>query len=298
MPKQLTVAVSGATGRQGGALARLLLSRGHTVRALTRTPASAAAHRLQSLGARICEADLEDGAAVDRAVEGADAFFLMATPFEAGTDSEIRQACTAATAAKDAGVKHLVYSSVASADRHTGIPHFDSKASVEGYLRNLGVPFSIVGPVFFMENLLAPELVEGLRAGTLALPLPPRCPLQLIAVEDVARFAALVLERPSEFDGVRIDIASDTLTGPEVARALSRASGSQISFAEAPLAAVRARSADLARMWAWFDEVGYDVDLQDLARTYPDVGWHDLARWARAQDWSVLDVAGPEQPTA
>jgi uncharacterized protein YbjT (DUF2867 family) len=298
MPKPITVVVAGATGRQGGALARTLLDRGHRVRALTRRPGSRAAADLRALGAGVYQADLDDGAAVQRAAEGADAFFLVATPYEAGVEAEVRQARTAAWAARDAGVKHLVYSSVASADQRTGIPHFDSKREVEVYIQGLGVPYTIVGPVFFMENLLGPGFVEGLRAGTLSMPLPASRPLQLVAVEDIAGFVCVVLERPGEFQGKRIDLASDVLTGPEMAQALSRADGTVIGYAQASLETVRARSADLARMWEWFDQIGYSVDVGALVRSHPEVGWHDFRRWARDQDWSVLDVAGPEQPTA
>jgi uncharacterized protein YbjT (DUF2867 family) len=295
MPKPITVVVAGATGKQGGALARILLHRGHQVRALTRRPGSQAAAALHALGAEIHEADLDDGAAVRRAADGADAFFLMATPFEEGVEAEVRQARQAAKAAREVGVKHLVYSSVASADRSTGIPHFDSKREVERYLEKLGIPYTIVAPVFFMENLLGPMFVPGLRAGTVAMPLPPNRPLQQIAVADVAELVRLALERPGEFQGKRLDIASDSLTGPELAKDLTQATGTDIRYVQAPLEGVRAVSEDFARMWRWFDEVGYAADLDALRRTYPEVGWHDFRRWAREQDWS--EVAAPEQPT-
>jgi uncharacterized protein YbjT (DUF2867 family) len=298
MPKSITVAVAGATGQQGGAVARMLLHRGHQVRGLTRRLESKAAIDLQALGADIYEADFDDEAAVLRATEGADAFFLMATPYEAGVEAEVRQARAAAKAAKEAGVKHLVYSSVASADQGTGVPHFDSKREVEVYIRELGIPYTVVAPVFFMENLLGPMFVKGLRSGTLSMPLPANRPLQVVAVEDLAGFVRVVLERPTEFQGRRIDIASDSLTGLEMAKALSQANVSGISYAEASLDAVRTKSADLARMWEWFDQVGYSAEPNALVQSYPDVGWHDFRRWVREQDWTVLDEAGPEQPTA
>jgi uncharacterized protein YbjT (DUF2867 family) len=296
MPKSITVAIAGASGKQGGALARMMLNRGHRVRALTRNTQSEASADLRALGADLYEADLDDSAAVQEATRGADAFFLMATPHEAGVAAEIRQACTASKAAREAGVKHLVYSSVASADQHTGIPHFDSKWNVELYIRKLGVPFTIVGPVFFMENLLSPTFVQGLRAGTLSMPLPASRPLQVVAVEDIAGFVRVVLERPAEFQGQRIDIASDSLTGPEMAMALS-ANGRDTRYVEAPLDPVRARSVDYARMWEWFARVGYSVDVGTLVLSYPEVGWHDFREWTHAQDWSILDEAGLEQPT-
>lgn len=298
MPKPITVLVAGATGRQGGAVARLLLERGHRVRALTRRPGSQAAAALHVLGAEILEADLDDEASVRAAAEGADAFFLVATPFEEGAQAEARMGRRAADAARKAGVRHLVYSSVASADRGTGIPHFDSKRDVEEHVAALGIPYTIVAPAFFMENLLGAATLDGLRAGTLSLPLPPSRKLQMIAVADVAAFAGLALERPAELAGKRVDLASDALTGPEIARALAHATGSAIEYAAAPLERVRARSEDLGRMWEWLDRSGYAADVDALRRAHPEVGWHDLGAWAREQDWSILDVASPEQPTA
>lgn len=297
MPEPITVVVAGATGRQGGAVARLLLDSGHQVRALTRRPGSQAAATLHLAGANIFEADLDDAASVQRAAEGADAFFLMATPFEEGIEAEVRHGRRAARAAKDAGVKHLVYSSVAGADRKTRIPHFDSKREVEVFLEGLGVPYTIVAPVFFMESLLGPMSLQRLRTGTLSLPLPPTRELQMIAVADIARFVRLVLERPSEFQDMRIEIASDSLTGTEMAKVLTQATGSAIGNTEAPLARVRAQSEDFARMWEWLDQVGYDTDLSALRQDYPEVGWHDFRQWAREQDWTVLDEPSPEQPT-
>ena len=297
MPKPITVLVAGATGRQGGAVARLLLDKGHGVRALTRKPRSPAAESLRAVGAHVLEGNLEDSASVQRAAAGADAFFLVATPFEKGIEAEIRQGRQAAAAAKKEGVKHLVYSSVAGADRGTGIPHFDSKREIELYVKELGIPYTIVAPVFFMESLLGSMSLQRLRAGTLSIPLPPTRELQMVAVADLARFVRLVLERPSEFQGKRIDIASDSQTGPEMAIVLEQVTGSAIGYSEAPLARVRAQSEDFARMWEWLDGVGYDADFSALRRAYPEVGWHDLRQWAREQDWTVLDEASPNQPT-
>src|SRR5512141_934126 len=96
MPRPITVAVAGATGRQGGAVARALLSRGHAVRALTRSPDSRGAADLNALGATVWKADLDDGETLLRALDGADAFCLLATPFEDGIDAEIHQGCTGA----------------------------------------------------------------------------------------------------------------------------------------------------------------------------------------------------------
>lgn len=138
MSSSLTVLVTGATGNQGGAVARKLLERGHRVRAFTRSGRSPAAHDLERLGAEIATGNLEDRAALAAAAEGADAVFAMATPFEAGPDAEVRQGANIFAAAEQVGVRHLVYSSVASAREETGIPHFESKAKLERRLAGSG----------------------------------------------------------------------------------------------------------------------------------------------------------------
>jgi uncharacterized protein YbjT (DUF2867 family) len=161
-----SVLVTGATSQQGGAVARALLSRGHRVKALTRKPDSDAARRLVSAGADLVTGDLGDRASVLKAASGASAMFLMGDSTEVGTEEEIRQGILAAEAAKDAGVAHLIYSSVADANKKTGIPHFESKALVEKHIAGLGIPYTISAPASFMENIVAPWSIGALRQGT------------------------------------------------------------------------------------------------------------------------------------
>ena len=120
MAQKLTVVVTGSTGKQGGAVARGLLERGHKVRAVTRDPNSSQAKLLANAGATLVAASLEDTAAIMKALEGATSLFAMTVPF-GGTDAETRQGIAAADAAKAAGV-HLVFTSVGSANRQTGDP--------------------------------------------------------------------------------------------------------------------------------------------------------------------------------
>ena len=285
-----TILVTGATGQQGGALARLLLQHGHHVRALTRKPDTPAATELKGRGAELVVGDFDDRASLERAMQGTDAVYVMATPFEAGIEAEARQGKTAVDAAHAAGVQHLVYSSVAGADQQTGIPHFDSKYEVERHIQALGLPHTIIGPVFFMENLASPYSLPSLREGRIAMALPASRKLQQIALADLAGFAALVLERRDEFLGKRIDIASDERSGREVAEIMSRVIGRPIDYVELPLETVRAQSEDLARMFEWFDRVGYSGDIHALQRKYPQVSWHTFEAWTRAQDWGTLRV--------
>lgn len=292
MNTQETVLVSGATGQQGGAAARAFLRSGLRVRALTRNPGSAAARELERLGAEVCPGDLEDRTTVMRAAQGADAVFAVTTPFEAGTDAEVRQGITLAQAAKDAGIGHIVYSSVASADRQTGIPHFESKYAVERFISDLCVPFTVIAPTGFFENLVGPWSLPGLQQGVLAAPLPSARAVQQIAVADIGAFAAFVLRHRDRFVNKRIDIASDAVTGAEQAEVLSAVTGGAIRYVELPLDQVRASGGeDMAMMFEWLNRVGYSADVEGLRRDYPEVGWHRFGEWARNQDWSVLRAA-------
>ncbi len=291
MAKTLSVLVTGATGKQGGALAHLLLKRGHRVRAFTRKFDSPAARELKRLGAELAVGNLEDRASIERAARGLDVLFAMTTPFEAGTEVETQQGITVADAAKAAGVKQLVFTSVASADRNTGIPHFDSKCRVEQHIKTLGVPYTIIAPVFFMENLTSPWWLPGLQEGKLAMALPRTRKLQQVALADIAGFATLVLERREQFLGQRVDIASDEVTGSEVVEIISRVSGRKIEYVELPLAELRATNEDFARMFDWFNRVGYSADIPGLRRAYPEVGWHAFEGWAKAQNWGALRQA-------
>ena len=289
MADKLSVLVSGATGQQGGALARMLLKKGHSVRAFVRRPASPEARELERLGAELAEGNFEEPSTIEDAAKGMDAVFVVATPFEAGTEVETRHGIAAADAARAAGVSHLVYSSVAGANQDTGIPHFDSKRKVEEYIEGLGVPYTIVAPVYFMDNLLASWTLPQLKEGRFSMALPPSRPLQQIALSDIAAFTGVVLESREEFVDQRVDIASDELSGREVAEILTRVTGHEVHYVELPLEQVRqAMGEDGARMFEWFDQVGYSADIEGLRREHPEVGWHTFEDWAKEQDWSAL----------
>jgi len=288
------VLVTGATGRQGGGLARLLLQRGHRVRVLTRKPDSAPAHELKRAGAEVVGGDLGDRAAVERAARGVDVAFIVATPFEQGTAAETRFGKTGVDGALAAGVPYIVYSSVSDADRRTGIPHFESKAEVEEHLRALGTDYAIVAPVFFMENLFAPWASYGYAKGVLAMGVAPDRRLQLVSLPELAEFTTLAVERRDLFRGKRVNVASDELTPTEIARQISEAAGVNLTYFAVPLDQVRQQSEDSARMYDWFNRVGYSANIAKLRADYPQVHWRSFREWSRAQDWSrVLPKPSP-----
>jgi uncharacterized protein YbjT (DUF2867 family) len=285
MAQELTVVVTGSTGKQGGAVARGLLERGHKVRAVTRDPNSSQAKLLASAGATLVAASLEDTSAITKALEGATSLFAMTTP-SGGTQAERRQGILAADAAKAAGV-HLVFTSVGNANRETGIPHFDSKYEVEKHIAKIGVRATILAPVAFIENIYFVK--EQLAKGIYASALPPTRVLAQVAVVDIGAVAVRVLENAGRFTGKRFDLASDELTGNDALAILSRVTGHPFSYFQVPLDVVRQRMGeDAVKMYEWFDRVGFTVDRAALRREFPDVAFHDFESWAKTWDWNAL----------
>ncbi|MQY38236.1 hypothetical protein SRB17_62460 [Streptomyces sp. RB17] len=284
----LTVAVTGATGAQGGATARALLAAGHHVRALTRAPGSPAATALHALGAEIRHADFDDRASLDAALTGADALFAVTTPFGTDTDTEVRQGRALVDAAAAARLAHVVLTSAAHADRGTGVPHYESKHQVERYLCASGLPWTVIAPAAFMDNHADGWTLSGLREGVFGWPMPADRPFALVPATDIGAFAALAFTRRTAFVGRRIDIASDTCTPEQIAAALTTATGRPIAHHEVALDVVRTHSADLAAMFAYFTSTGLDVDTPALRRAYPEVGWQTFTDWAAGQDWETL----------
>ncbi len=285
MAQKLTVVVTGSTGKQGGAVARALLERGHKVRAVTRDPNSGQAKLLANAGAAVVAASLEDTAAIRKALEGATSLFAMTVPF-GGTETETRQGIAAADAAKAAGV-HLVFTSVGNANRQTGVPHFDSKYEVEKHSAKIGIRATILAPVSFMENLyfIKEQLVKGIYAAAL----PPTRGLAQVAVVDIGAVAVRVLEDAGRFTGRRFDLAGDELAGNNAMAILARVTGRSFTYFQVPLDVIRQRMGeDYVKMYEWFDRVGYTVDRAALRREFPDVAFHNFESWAKTQHWNAL----------
>jgi uncharacterized protein YbjT (DUF2867 family) len=285
MPKGL-VLVSGATGQQGGAIARELLEAGWSVRAMTRSPGGEAAKKVAALGAEVVGADLDDEASLRAALSGAWGAVAVQNTWEAGVEREEEQGLRFARLAREAGVQHFLYQSVGSAHRATGIPHFDNKNRVEELVRSLGFPsWVIVRPVFFMENLASPWFRPAIDQGVLAFGMKPDTRLQAIAVADIGKYGLLAFERREELNGRSIDIAGDELTAPEMAQVLSEVAGRPIRYQQVPLEEIRQFSDDYAMMLDWFDRVGYDADIDGNARTF-GVSPTRFRDWAARQDWT------------
>jgi len=276
------ILVTGATGQQGGAVARALLTKGQKVRVMTRTPAKASA--LANAGAEVVKGDLTNSSDLQAALRGVHGVFAMSTPFEAGMDQEVRQGIMLADAAKQAGIAHYVYTSVGSAHRNTGIPHFESKWKVEQHIRQIGLPATVLRPVFFMENFTT--FCKPSAEGILMMPMRADKKLALVAVRDIGEFGAAALMRPNDFLGHAIDLAGDELPMPEVAAQLSKVTGRSIRFQGLPLEQAEATMGhDIATMFRWFNEVGYQVNVAALKQTFK-IPLTTFAEWVKTVDWA------------
>lgn len=289
--KKLKVLVIGATGHQGGAVAQALLLKGHHVRALTRNTETPIARGLMSKGIEFVQGRYEDSASLRTALKGVDAAFAVTTFREGGPQGEIQQGKQIADAIKAVGTKQLVFTSVSAANLNTGIPHFDSKYQIEQYIQQLKIPFTIIRPVAFMDNLLSPYSIPTLAKGFLQQMTPLTRRNQVIAVEDIGKFAVLVMEKREQCLGKSIDIAGDELTGEETAGILSRVLNRKIECKEQPSEAMTQMGPDYARMIKWMNEVGYRVNISQLRKDYPEIGWLTFEDWAKKQDWSILEKA-------
>jgi uncharacterized protein YbjT (DUF2867 family) len=274
---ELPVLVLGATGGQGGAVASALLSRGARVRGLVRRPNEPSVRRLSERGVEAVVGDLDDRIALGAAMQNVAAVFAMTTPFEAGVDAEVAQGRAIVAAAIDQQVPHLVFSSVAGADQHTGVPHFDSKAIIETLLAASGVPYTITAPTYFFDNALGG--IDRINAGILDLPLPPDHPLQQLARPDLGAFVAKVITEPKPYIGQRIELASDAPTPAQMAEQLSAPLGRPVRFQRTPLESIG--NPDMHAMWTFLNGPGYRVDLEALHAANPDITWQSFAAWAQ-----------------
>src|SRR3954451_24344441 len=247
-----TVLVTGATGLHGGAIAEALLTAGRRVRALTRDGSSRRGRWLADRGAELAVGDLLDTGSLVAAMRGVAAVYGVTTPFAGGEAREIEQGTHIIAAADQAQVPWLILASVASADRSTGIPHFESKAQIEQELRASRVPHTVVAPTHFYENL--GDTAAIVAGGELSLPLGASRPLQQVAVGDVGALVVALLDRGREFLGNRIEVAGEELTPRKGAEALSAAGGRSVADEPVDLGG---RSGDIAAMYRYLEDVVY-----------------------------------------
>ena len=284
------VVVAGATGKQGGAVARRLLNRGHRVRALTRDPSKPSARALAEKGAEVVAADLEDPASLDKALRGSGAVFSVQDFLESGVEAEVRQGLNLIDAVAAAGVSHIVYSGASTIDRNTGVPHLDSKWRLEQRVRRLEVPWTVFRPAAFMDNWeWDRETIE--RDSVVTLPLRPDTPYSQVAVADIAAMVVMALERPDVWVGQIAPLAGDVSTPIEIAATFSRVMDRHIRYEQMPWEAChQAQGEELTLMYKYFDEFGMEGVPQFLQRWRPNA--LSLEAFLRSEGWDKTRALG------
>jgi uncharacterized protein YbjT (DUF2867 family) len=239
MTDRKTILVIGATGAQGGSVARNLLARGRFgVRAFTRKPDSPAAQALRDLGAEVVQGDLDDRASIEAALAGCYGAFGVTNFWEhfAKEAEEGRNLVDAVAAAK---IEHFVFSTLAPIEKATGgalkSPHFDIKAELKEYTRSLGIPSTFVHVPFYYENFLAFFVPRPAGDGTFQFGFPQGdTPLAAMSVEDVGLIVAPIFEQPEKYLGKVIEPAGDEIPAAAYAEILSRRTGAEVRYAYVP----------------------------------------------------------------
>lgn len=281
--KEKLILVAGATGQQGGAVTKNLLEKGFAVRSMTRNPEGEKAVALKSNEVEIVKADMNDPDTLTAALDGVYGVFSVQNFWETSYEGEVTQGKALADAAKAAGVKHFVYTSVASANKNTGLSHFDSKFEIEEYIRSIDLPYTIVRPVFFMENFYM--MKEFINNNNFMNSLLQDVPLQMIAVNDIGRIVAQVFASPDNYIGKAIDLAGDSVTFPKVAELFSNEIGKDISFTTISREDFQsAMGEEYAKMFDWFNTVGYEVNIDEL-ESANDIKLVKLDEWISTSGW-------------
>ena len=279
-----TIVVTGATGKQGGAVARELLRRGFRVRAITRDPSKPAARALAELGADVVRGDLDDPESLRPSVGGAYGVFSVQNFWEVGYDREVAEGIALAELASEVGVEHFVYDSVGSAHRETGLSHFESKWKIEERIRALDLPYTIFRPVYFMDNWENPALRSMILGGTLALPLDPDRELQEVATRDIGAFVGMAFADREAWLGRELDLAGDELSMSKTAESFGRVIGRPVNYVQVPWEKYRELAGEeYTEMMRWFELEGYEADIEVLRELYP--GLTTLEQYLRAHGW-------------
>ncbi|MDA1359838.1 NmrA family NAD(P)-binding protein [Glycomyces luteolus] len=270
-----TILVTGATGRQGGAVTARLLADGWHVRALTRDPDSTKAKALKASGAEVVPGDLDHRASLDAAVAGAyGVFSVHAGAYEGGPygddlGHEARSAAKIGAAAQAAGVVHVVHSSSVGVGGplERSMDMLQRKAEAEAAIRESGVSLTILRPTAFMENTF--DSFRELQNGALVSTLRADTYEPLIAAADIAAFAAIAFTDPRRHRGQVHELAGDDLTQADKAALIGRVVGREVPYVEITVEQIAKESPTTAKMIALINEHRIPVDIAALREIHP-----------------------------
>ena len=288
-----TILVTGATGRQGGAVIQHLLKNSLTVKALSRTPDSISAQRLISKGVTVVKGDMSDPQSLVNAMKECNGVFSIQNYFECGGEKEIQYGKHMADAAKKSNISHFIYNSVCGADSNSGVPHFQTKNSIEQYIKSINLPATIFRPVKFMENYYIPQVFKGILSGKLFDSIKAGKKHQMIAVDDIGKYAADAFANPDKYLNKTIEIAGDELINEQVASTMTEVLGIKVKFKRLPLFIVKlVMDKEMYLMFKWFNEKGFTVNIEETKRDFPSVKVTTLKEFLVNENWQRWNKKG------
>ncbi|KAL4799766.1 hypothetical protein BDV19DRAFT_400246 [Aspergillus venezuelensis] len=242
MSKLLTV--FGATGRQGGSVIRTVLadktlSSQYKLRGITRDITKPNAKALSDKGVEVVSADMTSLDSLVKALKNTHSVFLVTNPpWTENSTVELEQGKAVADAAKQAGVQHIIFSSLLNVTEVTGgrlkdVPHFDQKAQVEKYIRSLGLNASFVLPGYFMSNYTSMGMIKKGEDGvySLAYPVAEDARFPLIDIDsDMGKYVGIALKNPSKTSGRQILAATEYYTVAQILQEFEQATGHKARF--------------------------------------------------------------------
>ena len=268
------ILVVGATGKQGGAVARHLLKHGFNVKALTRNADSIAAKRLVEAGAEIAIGNLEDRDSLRQALMGVTGVFSVQNYWEKGVgyEGEIRQGKNLADVAKASGVQHYVQSTMADGSTFPRqLEHFKSKAKVEHYIKSLQLPYTFLGTVTFMDNVLDPDFGGGWTFPFISGVMKPDIPYHMLAVDDLGGIAAAVFANPEKYIGQKINMTSDCPTVPEMKQIYQAVSGKSAKRLTLPTWLCQWMNREFVEQMKWQSAGNWGFRNEEAKAVYPNI---------------------------
>jgi uncharacterized protein YbjT (DUF2867 family) len=267
------IVVTGATGRQGGAVVRHLLAEGWRVRGVTRSPDAKAARALAALGVDVVRADMADADAMRQVCVGVHGVFSVQNPMISGEQGELAQGRNVVDAAADAEVSHLVYGSAGPGTPGTGVAAWDVKLEVAQYARSRGIPLTVLRPMAFMELMTDRDLYPPVAVWHLM----PRLvgeqrPIPWLSADDLGAIAARAFANPESYVGSDLALAADLRTLSECRAIWHGVTGRHPRRLPMPVWLFeRFVGPDLTRMWRWLATHEVDVDPADTRAHRPNV---------------------------
>ena len=283
------IAVCGATGRQGGAVARRLLADGWKVRALTRRPDRPEARALAALGSEVVQADMEDVESLRRAFEGSYGVFSVQNGLVSGFDREVVQGRNVADVANQVGVAHLVYASAGTGQRGTGIASWEAKLDIEDHMRGLGLPLTSLRPEAFMELMTDKSYYPAVGTWRIW----PRISgedkgIAWLAVKDVGVVAASVFGRPESYIGRNLTLVADVKSLAECRDIYHDVMGKPpVTFPLPVWLFDRFTRGDVSAIWRWVKTGEFELDTAPTRAIHPGA--------LTVKEWMVLQRESANQ---